>query len=669
MTLTRGTPVGWTGRLCACLIAVALAWAAPAPAQSPGDRALGNQAAEQLEEELGVLRDPALAGWVERIGTEVVRADGGDPRRFTFRILDVDDINAFALPGGYVYATKGLLRFVESEDELAAVIGHEVAHITAHHGSKQLKREILLGLALAFLRGHVPGIVSTLGEMGGALFSLKHSRGDEAEADALGVVKTARAGYDPLAMVQFLQKLADNEKSKPSHFQIYFMTHPPTSERLEQAKRLAENDPGNVEVRVTVAECLARRGLYRQAIRRYEEAMARRPQDAALHLAAAACWQQLGEHERAREERNRARALGASVPEPDTSLHPVAAISTPVEAAAVTTAMAAVERARQALVAGREKRGTLAAAALRGVEDSKRHFRALLGTLNSVSASTTGLDLARLQLLRRIGLAVADLERAITRVESIAAEGEGTPERLIDTASLLADRLAESPVDAGLYQAARAFPGTSARAAAEAERALSGCRETLRLIDGALRACQGAALDLQECSFLSTTFLLARLGHVDSRIRAAASGAAAARRSAEKSGTLVDAAEARRRILALDLLGQRLPPGQRPAACALLSRRFALPEAQTAPLAADTATLGRSAAALLLGLAESASRENPSPKGKSDDSPLLVADTPPVKPLSLELAMERRVPLEPLNIALRAYALDLVRESETAAPR
>ena len=135
---------------------------AVAPAIARTGRAvpsLSSREADDLEEELGAVRDPALAGWVDRIGTKIVRVGGGDPRKYTFGIVDDDDVNAFALPGGSVYVTMGLLRFVDSEEELASVMGHEIAHITAHHGEKRFERDVLLTIGLTLLRAYVPATI------------------------------------------------------------------------------------------------------------------------------------------------------------------------------------------------------------------------------------------------------------------------------------------------------------------------------------------------------------------------------------------------------------------------------------------------------------------------------------------------------------------------------
>ncbi|MBI3945925.1 MAG: M48 family metalloprotease [Armatimonadetes bacterium] len=660
----------WVGRrFVVPLVAVAFLGALPWRAAGSVERSVGKQAAEQLEEEIGVVADPALSLWVQRVGFAIVRADAGDARRFSFKILDADDVNAFALPGGYVYVTRGLLRFIDSEDELATVLGHEIAHVTSHHGSKQLKRDLLLSLALTLLRAHLPETVATVGEMGSVLYALRYSRGDERQADALGIQKAARAGFDPAAMVGFLRKLAEREKRQPSRFEIYFMTHPPTAERLERATADPLADARDPAARAAAARGLAARGLYRQAAARYEESLARTPGDAELHLAAAACWEALGRRAEAREERRRARALGARVSDPLPAALP--AVLPPIPRSAAVAAKAELAKARESVSAGRARRARAIADTRRGLEDRKRRFRRLLGTLNTAAGSLSLADPVRQKMLQRIGLAVARLEKALGRVESIAEAAHTVPDGLAETAEALGGRLAAASADAEAVEIARAYEPAATRALAELDRSLGDCGKTLRLIDGALRACQVAAQDLAESALVPTRFLMIRYGQITSRIDAAASGAESAERAADAAGLLADAAEARRRVLALDLLGQQTPRPQRPASYALLVRRFGVPERQVEALAAGSAPLGRGAAALLLGMAVRVPlkvSDEPASPGGGKGAPL-AADDRPVGSVTIEQAIERRVPLAPLNIALQSLGQDLARENEVAAPR
>ncbi|HHX41664.1 MAG TPA: M48 family metalloprotease [Armatimonadetes bacterium] len=654
-------------RVPALLLALLVLGAAgPVDAGSTFERGLGRPVAEQLEEEVGVVRDPALSGWVERVGSEIVRADGGEPRDYSFKILESDDVNAFAIPGGFIYVTLGLLRFVESEDELAAVLGHEIAHLTAHHGVKQLRREILLTLGLVLLRGYVTDTVSTLSQVGGVLYSLRHSRADEAAADAGGLVKMLRAGYDPIAMAAFLEKCAEREKQKPSRLEVYFMTHPPTADRLERATHRPETDPRNTEVRRAVAKGYTERGLYRQAIRAHEQVLAREPHDVAQHLAAARCWEQLGHPDRAREEWSRAAQLDPGVKLPPAKARKPRLPAVPrADREAASRARAALATANRQIAASDDARATQIGDLRKALGNSKRRFRHFLNTLGSaVQPAATG-DLIHQEMLREIGLAVANLDRALSRVQ-VTLEAAGTvPDRFSDTIKTLDGQLASSTPDEHLLVTAESLPPSVSRSLSELTDGVKKCREALKQTDAAIRVCHTAAQDLQECVFLPAPVVLARVGHMNSRLRVAVKAAASAADLAGEARALAEAATARHYILALDRLAHSVPTAQRAPVCALLTRRHGIPPAQATGLAREGVRLGDATASLLLGLAVRVPLKTEAP---AENGPGAIDDRP-IKPLSLDEALERRVPLAPLNAGLRLFLLDMERETEGSGPR
>ncbi|HOJ20711.1 MAG TPA: M48 family metalloprotease [Armatimonadota bacterium] len=649
-------------RVPALLLALlALGTAGPIQAGSTFERGLGRPVAEQLEEEVGVIRDPALSGWVERVGSEIIRADGGEPRDYSFKILDSDDVNAFAIPGGFIYVTLGLLCFIDSEDELAAVLGHEIAHLTAHHGVKQLQREILLTLGFVLLRGYVSDMVSTLSQVGGVLYSLRHSRADEAAADAGGLVKMLRAGYDPIAMATFLEKCAEREKQKPSRLEVYFMTHPPTTDRLERATHRPETDPRNTEVRRAVAKGYTERGLYRQAIQAHEQVLAREPHDVAQHLAAARCWDQLGRPDRAHEEWSRAAQLDPDVKLPPTTARKPGPPAIPrADREAASRARASLADARRQIAAGNNARATQIGDLRKALGNSKRRFRHFLNTLGSaVQPAATG-DLIHQEMLREIGLAVANLDRALSRVQ-VTLEAAGTvPDRFSESLQALDSQLASSAPDEHLLAIAESLAPSATRSLSELDGGVKKCREALKQTDAAIRVCHAAAQDLQESVFLPAPVVLARVGHLNSRLRVAAKAASSAAALAGEARTLAEAAAARHYILALDRLALSVPAAQKAPVCALLTRRYGIPPAQATGLAREGVRLGEATASLLLGLAVRVSLK----KDASAEGDAGAIDDRPVKPLSLDEALERRVPLAPLNAGLRLFMLDMERETE-----
>lgn len=666
------------GGLIVTLLAASLFAGAPALADLP-NKSLGKQAADQLEEEIGVVRDPVLSAWVERVGNTIVRADGGNPRDYSFTILNTGDVNAFALPGGFVYVTMGLLRFVDSEDELAGVVGHEIGHITARHGVKQVERNTLLSLALALLRGHVPGLVATLADVGGVLYSLKHTRSDEAAADALGARKAAAAGYDPMAMVEFLRKMGQKEKQRPSHFEVYFMTHPPTAERIKKAEAFPETDPNNLAVRRAAAEGLARRGLYAEAGALYDTLIAHSPDEVSLDLAAADCWERAGVHARAERDRERARKLGdpAAAPPPPGPDRTVPA-PPPAERDAVAAASAAVVRAHDSLVAGHADRVKRSGDIRRGLDDSRRRFRDVLDTLNTVASDVAPADLLRQEMLHRVGIAVANQDYSLSQVDEIAQAAGFVPDDLARAAEEINGRLAKPDADTPLLAIADQYALDAGRAAKDVDTSLDECRGVLRQVDAATQTCLAAAQALLNARALPEPFLIGRLSQADSLIHAATTGAASAAERADRAGLLAEAADARRRALALDLLGQETPLARRPAVYSLLWRRFGVPESQALALARESAPLGQSAAGLVLGMAARLPEKPDRRKPHRDDSPAAGEETArpgpaaggePVKPVTIDAAVgrKRRASLAALNISLRLLGLEVTRENGAAA--
>lgn len=193
-----------------------------------------------------------LQDYVQRIGQKVSKDTERPDITYKFYVLDSPDVNAFALPGGYVYVTRGLVAYANSEAELAAVLGHEVAHITARHSAERYSRGVLTSLGAAVISAALdaPDASRALG-IGSELYIKSYSRGQEHEADDLGIRYLSRAGYDPLAMSRFLSNLnahtaLENKlagRGKSSTVESYFSTHPQTADRINQTITKAGNYP------------------------------------------------------------------------------------------------------------------------------------------------------------------------------------------------------------------------------------------------------------------------------------------------------------------------------------------------------------------------------------------------------------------------------------------
>src|SRR2546425_6671491 len=203
---------------------------------------MGRQLAAEIERQVKLVEDPTINEYVNRVGQNLVRnSDAKVP--FTIKVVESDEINAFALPGGFFYVNSGLILAADDESELAAVMSHEIAHVAARHGTRQASKAELINFAsipLIFMGG-VGGFA--IRQAAGFLIPLQFlqfSRRDEAEADYLGLQYLYKTGYDPGAAVSFFEKLQAKESAKPGTVSKMFSTHPPTGDRIEMEKKNIE---------------------------------------------------------------------------------------------------------------------------------------------------------------------------------------------------------------------------------------------------------------------------------------------------------------------------------------------------------------------------------------------------------------------------------------------
>jgi predicted Zn-dependent protease len=203
------------------------------------EMALGRQLAAEVEMQSRIVTDPMVSEYVNRLGQNLVRnSDAKVP--FTIKVINNDEINAFALPGGFFFVNSGLILAADNEAELAGVMAHEIAHVAARHATKTLTRGQLFNLAsipLIFIGGPVAYGVEQAAGLGMPVSLLKFSRDDEREADLLGLEYQYASGYDPAAFVQFFEKLGKEQKHKMGFFAKAFSTHPMTSDRIRLAQR------------------------------------------------------------------------------------------------------------------------------------------------------------------------------------------------------------------------------------------------------------------------------------------------------------------------------------------------------------------------------------------------------------------------------------------------
>ena len=220
---------------------------------------MGHELAIEVEQSSKLIKDPILTEYVNRVGQNIVRhSDAKVP--FTIKIIDSDEINAFALPGGYFYVNSGLILAADNEAELAGVMAHEIAHVAARHATKTQTRGQILDLAtlpLIFVGGPVVIAAQQISQIAVPMTFLKFSRDAEREADLLGLEYQYASGYDPAAFVQFFEKLKSTEKQqkKAGFFSKAFATHPMTDDRVHQAqKEIQEFLPAREEYLVDTSE-------------------------------------------------------------------------------------------------------------------------------------------------------------------------------------------------------------------------------------------------------------------------------------------------------------------------------------------------------------------------------------------------------------------------------
>lgn len=219
--------------------------------------AIGKGLAQQVEAQSKLIDDPVVTEYVNRIGQNLVRnSDAKVP--FTIKVIDSDDVNAFALPGGFFFVNSGVVLEADEEAELAGVMAHEIAHVAARHGTRQAtKGELanLLTIPLIFVGGGIGyGARSAAGFLIPVGF-MKFSRAYEREADFLGLQYLYKTGYDPQAFVTFFEKIQAKEKKRPGTLSKMFASHPQTPDRIEESqKEIAQILPAKSEYIVTTSE-------------------------------------------------------------------------------------------------------------------------------------------------------------------------------------------------------------------------------------------------------------------------------------------------------------------------------------------------------------------------------------------------------------------------------
>jgi hypothetical protein len=221
------------------------------------EMAIGRQLSVEVEQQAKLVEDPIITEYINRVGQNVVlHSDAKIP--FTIKVIDSDEVNAFALPGGYFYVNKGLILAADNESELAGVMAHEIAHVAARHamenqGKMQAIQYGLLG-TIIFGGGIASAIAQNAGGIAQMLSFFKFSRGAEEEADKLGVQYLYASGYDPTSMATMFEKLASKNKKKPGTLSKLFTSHPQSVERRDSSLALVARFSEKEEYVISTSE-------------------------------------------------------------------------------------------------------------------------------------------------------------------------------------------------------------------------------------------------------------------------------------------------------------------------------------------------------------------------------------------------------------------------------
>jgi Zn-dependent protease with chaperone function len=237
-----------------CLTAASTPLMAQATQVKPGfnvfsqeqDVEIGRQSAAEAERQLPLLNDRRVEGYATEIIRRLAAAAPGAKYPYQIRVVNASDINAFSLPGGFMYVNRGLIESARSESELAGVLAHEMAHVALRHGTHQASKAYMAQAGIGILggllgRGRNPSqIFQAIGGLGLNALFLKFSRDDEYQADTVGAQIMGGAGYDPRAMADFFQILRSQQKSEPGRLQQFFSDHPAPADREARIRQEAQ---------------------------------------------------------------------------------------------------------------------------------------------------------------------------------------------------------------------------------------------------------------------------------------------------------------------------------------------------------------------------------------------------------------------------------------------
>jgi beta-barrel assembly-enhancing protease len=209
--------------------------------------ALGRQYADEVAAQLPLVRDPAINAYVADLGGRIARRTSRANLAWQFAVVDASDVNAFALPGGFIYVNRGLIERADRMDELAGVLGHEIGHVVLRHPVEQMEKATKTNVGLAVfctITGWCDGGAAQVAiNVAGSAWFAHHSRRDEAAADSDAVFTVTRAGISPAGIPRFFETLLRERQASPGPLETWFRTHPLEETRVERTRELVRSLP------------------------------------------------------------------------------------------------------------------------------------------------------------------------------------------------------------------------------------------------------------------------------------------------------------------------------------------------------------------------------------------------------------------------------------------
>ena len=206
---------------------------------------IGKDVANEVESTEKLLSNSQVQNYVNNVGKKVAKVSDRKDVKYKFKVIDSEEINAFACPGGYIYIYSGLLKIMDNEAQLAAVLAHEVGHVVARHSMQQLQVVYGYSLLMEFaLSDRLSNTAQQVVDASAGIILLGYGRENEYDSDEMGIIYEKKAGYNPNGMIQLFEKFKELEGSPPTYFEKLLSTHPPAKDRINNGKKQIQKTGG-----------------------------------------------------------------------------------------------------------------------------------------------------------------------------------------------------------------------------------------------------------------------------------------------------------------------------------------------------------------------------------------------------------------------------------------